>query len=450
MSLVNYIRIVVLSLSTTVLFSNIVAQGYSDTTFNTLLRTENGGWVAGDATYSIALPDGRTLWLFGDSFIGTVNPDSSLVGGAKMIRNCAVLQENDSMIAMYQGTYENPVDFVQTNTPDSTWFWPEHGLVENGNLKIIFSEFGIGDGTPGWNFEYRNACLIIFTYPGLELIGNIPLPYYELNEVMYGDRLMEHEGFTYIYGRREEGNPDWNIPYVHIARAQIGDLLGEWEFFDGNTWSSEPESSVRLTDHPVSQQYGVFPHEGKFILITQEIWLGTTIYSLTAEQVEGPWENLQELYITPHPFEDMFTYNAYPHPQFDEDNALLVSYNSNGSFWEIFNNVELYRPKFIRIPYAMIDSAFVPTGIKEDSGLRFKVNKVYPNPVQDRITFSFALQEPDYIQVHIYNALGTEVMVTQGKWFAVGDAKLECNLFGLPNGIYFYRIKNESGLFIHN
>jgi len=132
----------------TAILSTVNGQVAPDTTFNKLLRTENGGWVAGDATYSAFLQDGRTLWLFGDSFIGGVNPDSSLVPGAKMIRNCAVLQERDSMTAMYQGSFEDPDDFVLTNTPDSTWFWPEHGIVEEDTLKIIFSEFGTEDGQP--------------------------------------------------------------------------------------------------------------------------------------------------------------------------------------------------------------------------------------------------------------------------------------------------------------
>ena len=122
-----------------IMIGTSVSQGIPDSTFNTLLRTENGGWVAGDATYSIYLPDGRTLWLFGDSFIGTVNPDSSLAPGAKMIRNCALIQEEGIISALYQGTFANPNNFIQTPTPDSTWFWPEHGIIEDNNLKIIFS-----------------------------------------------------------------------------------------------------------------------------------------------------------------------------------------------------------------------------------------------------------------------------------------------------------------------
>ena len=33
-------------------------------------RYENG-WTGADATYSVPLPDGRVLWMFGDTFIGS-------------------------------------------------------------------------------------------------------------------------------------------------------------------------------------------------------------------------------------------------------------------------------------------------------------------------------------------------------------------------------------------
>ena len=446
-SKVHFLSFIILAI--TAMLSTVNGQVVPDTTFDNLLRTENGGWVAGDATYSVFLPDGRTLWLFGDSFIGTVNPDSSLAPGAKMIRNCAVLQDGGSMTAMYQGTFEDPDDFVLTNTPDSTWFWPQHGLIENDTLRFIFSEFGTGDGEPGWNFEYRNAYMVNFTYPELELIDIVLLPYYPLNGVRYGDRLLNHDGYTYIYGRKEL-NPETHVPYAHIARASIGDLMGDWEFYNGNEWTTDATASAWISFQAVSQQYGVFFHQGKFVLITQQIWLGGKIYSLTADNPEGPWRNFTELYTTPYPYEDMFTYNAYPHPQFDEDNALLVSYNSNGDFWEIFNNVELYRPRFIRVPYTMIDSVFASSGIPKYTYNMLTVNNCYPNPAFKKITFSFTTQEPGKVHFQIYNLKGVMVKMTKSHWLPSGDHNIECYLSDLPAGTYLYRIQDKSGCFIHN
>ncbi|NQU33507.1 MAG: DUF5005 domain-containing protein [Bacteroidetes bacterium] len=429
--------------------SSSIAQGIPDSTFNTLLRTENGGWVAGDATYSLELPDGRTLWLFGDSFIGTVNPDSSLAPGASMIRNCAVLQSGDTMTALYQGTFNDPIDFVETNTPDSTWYWPEHGIVEDDTLKIVFSEFGTNGGTSGWNFEYRNAYVVSFTYPEIEFVEQIQLPYFELNGVMYGDRIMNFDDYTYIYGRKEE-NPSNNIPSVHLARSNVGDLLGDWEFYDGNNWFAEPEVSKKLTDHPVSQQFGVFQHQDKFVMITQEIWLGTKIYSLVANQPEGPWSNVTVLYETPYPFPDMLTYNAYPHPQFDENNELLISYNSNGDFWQLFNNIELYRPNFFRIPYTTIHPSFTPTNVSQIADSDLLELKCYPNPAHGMITFSFTLQENNYIDIQIHNLQGVNVMTKSVGRLTKGIHRIEVEMNELAAGAYVYHILDTKGVFLTN
>lgn len=424
------------------------AQVIPDSTYNNLIRTENGGWIAGDATYSIALPDGRTLWLFGDSFIGIANPDSSIASGAHMIRNCALIQEDEVMTALYNGTFENPADFVPTDDPE-TWFWPEHGLVENNILKIIMSEFGPNGDTTGWNFEFRSTYVALFTYPELEWMGNTPLTYFEDNGVMYGDRLMSHGNYTYIYGRKEETG---NIPYVHVARAPAGNLLGEWEFYSGVTWSTDADDSRRLTNHTVSQQFGVFEHEGKWVMITQEIWLGSKIYSLTADYPEGPWHNLTVLYNIPLPFPTQFTYNAYPHPQFDVDNALLISYNSNGSFWDIFGNVELYRPQFIRVPYMMIDTSFTPTGIPAIASGKSESLMVntFPNPAHNSISLHFSLQQSTDFPIQFLDLSGRVIKTISTQHYAEGEHILCCDLSDFPMGVIVYRMQDKEGWFIHN
>lgn len=440
-------KILIISLLILASRTLIFAQAFIDESFNNLLRTENGGWVAGDATYSISLPNGNTLWLFGDSFIGKVNADSSLVPGTKMIRNCAVLQEGNKLFSKYNGTFENPSEFLQTNTPDSTWFWPEHGLVENDTLKIFMSEFGTTEGNPGWNFEFRSTCLAFFTYPELEFITYVKSPYYDINGVMYGDQILVDGDYTYIYGRKEEYG---NIPYPHIARTLNGNLLGDWQFFSGVAWLDNPTDTRRMTNDAVSQQFGVVKIQDKYVLITQEIWLGSKIYSFTSSQPEGPWKNQKTLYSTPRPFEDMITYNSFPHPQFNIDNTLLISYNTNGNFADLFTNIELYRPRFIRVPFTEIDTDFSPSSIPQKEKTLFNLTNCFPNPALDKISFSFDLLNSDFIELKIYNVSGVEIIKTNNKQFEKGNNIIEVNITNLPKGAYFYHIKDKKGWFLHN
>ena len=298
------------------------------------------------------------------------------------------------------------------------------------------------------NFEYRNAYVATFSYPEIELMSLEPLPYYEQNGVMYGDRLMNDGDYTYIYGRKEE-NPTNNIPTVHLARTSIGNIMGDWEFFDGSFWLNDPTETKKLTDHPVSQQFGVFKHMDKYVLITQEIWLGAKVYSLVANQPEGPYSNLTVLYETPYPYPDMLTYNSYPHPQFNENNELLISYNSNGDFWEIFNNIELYRPNFFRVPYTTIHPSFIPTSISESIDGNTKV-VCYPNPAQTTITFKFDTQNSFSTTVDIFNVFGGLVKSVIVNNSNLKKRVVEIPIDDLPSGLYMYKVVGRSGKFVHN
>lgn len=428
------------------------SQAVPDSAFNATLRKFNGGWIAGDATFSIALPNGKTLWLFGDSFIGTVNPDQSIAAGARMIRNCAMLQDGDSLTALYGGTFQSPESFVKSANEAAAWYWPEHGLVENDTLKIFFSEFILASGPSGFNFKYKAAHLARFTYPGIGLVDLTKLPYYDLNGVCYGNSLMVEDGYTYIYGRKETDTV-YHIPYSHVARVPVGNLLAPWEFYTGSTWSADPAATGRMSSAAVSQEYGVFKLNNRFVLISQEIWFSKKIYPYTSNTPSGPWTRGKLLYETPILFANTFTYNAFPHPQFNAGDKLLVSYNTNGNFADIFKNVEVYRPRFIRVPFFMIDPTLstVPGDQKKNDapeGLFLYQN--YPNPAGDRTHIRFEVTERRHLSLHLFDMEGRRIDTYFDKVLDPGTYDLDVDLRKLCSGLYRYQLGNKSFTLIKN
>jgi len=432
------------------LFGNpAFSQVQPDPEFNSLLRKYNGGWIAGDATFSISLPDQRTLWLFGDSFIGTVNPDSSIVAGSHFIRNCAVIQDGDSMRSLHGGTFSDPADFLPSSNPDSSWYWPEHGMVENDTLKIFFSEFEYSTGPPGFNFKYKSLCLAFFSYPEIEFLDLIPIPYYSQNKVSYGNCLMTDNGFTYIYGRQEIDTV-YHIPYPHVARVPSGNLQAPWQFFNGSSWVDNPEESYRIGNVAVSQQFGFFKVEDKYVLISQEIWLSAKIYSYTCVSPGGPLNNKKLLYQTPILYPNTFTYNAFPHTQFTEDSELLVSYNTNGDFWQIFNNVEIYRPLFIRVPLSMIDPTF-PTGIEQGRSTQpVRLFQNTPNPVDAFTQVNFQLDSRQHVRLDLTDIKGNKVSSFVNTELGPGLHTISMNLGSLGSGVYLYGIGQTQRKLIKN
>jgi hypothetical protein len=431
--------------------SHIFSQTVVDSSFNANIRKFNGGWIAGDATFSIALPENKTLWLFGDSFIGTVKTDNSLASGAKMIRNCAVLQVGDSMTAHFGGSFQNPQSFVASANETADWYWPEHGLLENDTLKIFFSEFVTAPGPAGFSFKYKAAQLGRYTWPEIKLIDLVKLPYYNVNGVCYGNCVLVENGFTYIYGRQETDTV-YHIAYPHIARVPAGSILAPWEFYTGSTWSADPAQSKKISPIAVSQQYGAFKLNNKFIFISQEIWLSSKIYSYTSNSPEGPWNSKNLLYTTPLPFSNTFTYNAFPHPQFNADGKLLVSYNSNGNFADIFKNVEVYRPRFIRVPFTILDPTYTsnPELQKKQSLEDVILFQNYPNPATDFTRINYTVNKKCFVSLQLTNAEGRLIAACINETKNPGDYEVEIDTKNLKSGIYSYRVGTKCLKLIKN
>lgn len=434
------------------IFGQASSQSLVDSAFNSTIRKFNGGWIGGDATFSIALPGQKTLWLFGDSFIGTVKPDNSLVSGAKMIRNCAVLQDGNSMTAFFGGTFQNPKSFVTSANENASWYWPEHGLLENDTLKIFFSEFVIAAGQAGWNFKYKSAMLARFTWPGIALIELKKLPYYDINGVCYGNSVLVENGYTYIYGRKEDDTIH-HMPYPHVARVPVGNIMAPWEFYDGSTWTADPAQTKKISPVSVSQQYGVFKLANKYIFLSQEIWLSSKIYSYTSNFPQGPWNSKNLLYTTPILYPNTFTYNAFPHPQFNADDKLLVSYNSNGNFADIFKNVEVYRPRFIRVPFNMVDPTYtsITENLKKNNSLEeIILMQNYPNPVTDVTKVKYTVTKRSFVSLQLNNMEGKLVGTYINKTLDPGNYDIEIDFRMLKRGIYTCHIGNKSMKLVKN
>lgn len=411
------------------------------TSFNQLFRRPCGGWIAGDATYSIHLPDNRTVFLMGDSFIGEVVNTDDIASGAKMIRNCALVLEGDTLRSLYKGTYENPSDFISTDNPDSTWYWPEHGLVEDGILKIFLAKY-ITDpnGTPGWNFVYLGHDVACFSLPEIALVKVTTLSRSHLNNVMYGNSVLQNNGYYYIYGRKDDTISGFKIPYPHLARV-TDSINGNWEYFDGNQWSNDPFSTESINNFQVSQQYSVFKHEDKYVLITQDIWLSPKIYSFTSHTPYGPWENKTLLYSTPVPYNGAYTYNAFAHPQFDKDNTLLISYNTNGNLSDIISNVEIYRPVFVRVPYELIDPEFSKSKVNPLFDYDMQELNIYPNPASGHIMLNIGLVNNSQAIFRIFNINGILEKEIVFNSQSADKRTATIDISDLPIGIYMGILK---------
>jgi len=331
-----------------------------DEHFNSIFMGECYGFTGGDGTYSVELPDGRNIWIFGDTFIGGIGPDNTRKPQVpRFVRNSVVVQDGDSIRTLIQQRNGVNASFaipppekpgMEVNE-DSTWFWPGDGYIENEELKIFYSEFMQTD-TGMWDFKWMGTWIGSYELPGLE---EIKLEKLNGNDtpVHFGHAVYAGKDYTYIYGRGDGK--------LHAARYKTGSYQNPWEYYSGEGWSSNIKNAAPMEDVDGSEQFSVFRIKDTYVLLSQLGWFSPDICSWTSDTPFGPWSNKQLLYSTPLPDQphNLFTYNAVAHPQFMKGGMLLVSYNTNSTvLGDHFRDAGIYRPRFIRIPLQFIDPTF--------------------------------------------------------------------------------------------
>ena len=308
--------------------------------------------TAGDGMYSIALPDGRSIFLMGDSYIGPVSNGQRSTSD-RMYRNTYILYNNGKVSAIYGANgNKNASAAVPPDYPnEQKWYWPGHGFVD-GDKLYIFQTYMYQGSEGMWGFMYETTHILEYSLPNLELNKTTPIPFKGSKDIHYGMAALKEGEFIYIYAQVDIRNDMNPISEVLVARATISNLYTAWEYYNGSGWSTNSSEAAKLeglATVPVSSQFNVFKLRDKYVLLTQKKTFGSgEIYTFIADTPYGPWKNKQLIFKTyEQDIKNLFTYNAMAHPQFEKDGMILVSYNVNTQVYaEQFSDVSTYRPRF--------------------------------------------------------------------------------------------------------
>ncbi|RPH49179.1 MAG: DUF5005 domain-containing protein [Desulfobacteraceae bacterium] len=321
--------------------------------FNRLFERRGDGWTGGDGTVSVLLPDGRTVWLFGDTLLGSVSADDTRPVDTPFVRNSLMVQNGALMETRLRFAGEEPAAFFAPSSADQ-WFWPGHGIVDGDQLGIFLHRFEL-TGSGLWDWRWVGNDLASVSLPSLALTGIQPAP--SENGIMYGVCLLKADAYVYIYGTADRNHPK----EAHLARAPAGRIHGPWSYFSGSSWSDQPTASRSILDG-VSTQYSVIQAGRYFYLFTMD---GRTAFSniivvYRAAEPHGPWQGPLTVYQAPETNTRVAAYNPFAHPQFSEDNHLLLSYNLNhiSDPNALYRDASIYRPRFIRVDLSEVDRRF--------------------------------------------------------------------------------------------
>ncbi|MDR2448491.1 MAG: DUF5005 domain-containing protein [Prevotellaceae bacterium] len=317
-----------------------------------IIIPDRGSVTAGDGMYSIALPDGRSIFLMGDSYIGPVTNGQRSTSD-RMYRNTYIVYDNGQVSAIYGANgNSNASAAVPPCCPnENKWYWPGHGFVA-GNKLYIFQTLMYQGGSGSWGFMYETTHILEYDLPSLQLSKTTPIPFTGSTDIHYGMAALNDGDYMYIYAQVDISNNLDPVSEVLVARTTLANLYAGWQYYNGSGWSANASDAVKLSglsSVPVSSQFNVFKLGDKYVLLTQHkaYWSGE-IYTFIADSPYGPWRNKQLIFDAyEQGIQNLFTYNAMAHPQFEKDGMILVSYNVNTEvFAEQFSDVSTYRPRF--------------------------------------------------------------------------------------------------------
>ena len=332
-----------------------------DKHFNRLFHRSSGGTTGADGTISVPLPDGSSVFMMGDSFLGEVK-NNKRDSTTKMINNTFIVvnPEQTDTKTLFQGENDDPDSFVIPENDPGKFYWPGHGFVRDSVFHFFMSRFWT-PGTGMWGFEFLSTDYFRYSWPEFEKLSVEPFEYTLQNNVHWGHAVLDEGNYIYIYGSRPEED---NICKAHVCRTTLtGEntlKLKNVEFFDGSNWSSDPITTkpMKGITSNISEQFSVFKYQNTYILLSQQRGIGAgEIFTYTSGNPYGPWVNKQMIYRTTEHDEDtdIITYNAMAHPQYIKNDELLISYNVNSlKVSRVHENVDYYRPVFLRVPMKMI------------------------------------------------------------------------------------------------
>lgn len=310
------------------------------------------GWTGGDSTWSAALPGGREVFAFSDTFLPPITPPARPADAGFVHNSLIVRDARGHLSTITGGTAAHPDSLLAPPDP-AHWYWLGAATYLGGALQIPLTE---------WRSAGPGSLDVVFAGSALARLNPLDLrepatitPWPRTRGIQWGQWVQPAGAWTYIYGIEAAGGNK----YLHIARIAGTDLRQRFSYWTGTRWSPAEADSARVAAS-VSAEFSVHRlHRDVYQLITmQDGALGNRLTARYGPTPMGPFSPATTLYTTPEAgasgsYRDpgVYAYNAHLHPEFSTPTSLVISYNVNSlntaPGGTVYREASVYRPRFI-------------------------------------------------------------------------------------------------------
>lgn len=307
------------------------------------------GLAGADYPHAIALPDGRTLWLFQDAFVGA---DASLFGD-RFAHNAALVQEG-SCFELLPAPGGDGTSFIGSWVEEglNDWVWPlDAEIGADGNLWLFVAEVHNPERTGAatgavplgtWRARY--------SLPELELIDFQPAA--DPGRALFGYSIVSDDDWTYLYGhcytqfaaaRQAIGFDPACSPHAYLARVPKGQLDDELEYWDGDGWTERRAARESVLTAEQSMPVSVERFGDVYVAVSDEDdWFGADVVVRTAPLPQGPWTEVLR-YTPAVRCAGCNNYGAFVLPRLEGDQVVIAQSNNAWDMAEAFADASRYR-----------------------------------------------------------------------------------------------------------
>ena len=325
-----------------------------DTALDSVFGTQQGpGWLAGDATYSTALPDGQEGFVFSDTLVGSAKADglAALTGVA---HNSEMSGTMPDLSGDLRGTVSTPKPLIPDADGNGDSWQVAATSMENGDQLVFVNEFAAVEGSLFDTYTGRSGIAVMSLSSGQPKLQSIDLLPTDA-DTQWGNAMTQSGGYDYIYGMSMNFTTD--VFYgMKVARVPVGDSLDNtlWTYWNGGAWVPGESNATAAPGLPLVD--GVIPlrNGSGFMAVGvggsagQPMTIGLT-FSCSAT---GPWSPSKSVYTIPETtkYPDEYAYIATFHPELS-GNGLVTSYNvdSLDGLSALERDDHQYQPQFVVI-----------------------------------------------------------------------------------------------------
>lgn len=317
-------------------------------------RTYTDEWalVGQDGGQSIALGDGKTLFVFSDTLLAartSAHPERSAPAAFRgqlgqqgvFLANCAGVSSSATLAEAWKhiGYYEDALRFPrEILTPtlreraQEIRFWPEHGVAVDGSVYLFYLGIQTVDASSIWGFRNAGSGLARLDpetgeCERIEHRHDWRIWHSGAIDMHFGVQVLRDEEHCYIFSSVREGLHS----HAMLARVRPGEIANPdaYEYLTSSkpSWSGSIDEVCDLG--PCASDYSVSwnAHLGQYLMLLVDPF-DKVLTMRTADAIWGPYSEPVRIIGVPHRPRTELVYLGFEHPRFTPDGGatVLVSY----------------------------------------------------------------------------------------------------------------------------